>query len=65
MLDAYEKFNNEVKKNYERNKRCFTGYNWQGIVHKKGDDEDTPKLFRKNKKANLSWINNESLKVTS
>ena len=62
LLDAYEKFNNEVKKNYERNKRCLLVITGKG-VHKKGDDEDTPKLFHgKIKNSILSWINNESLK---
>ena len=64
LVEAYEKFISEVKKNYNNNKRCLLIITGKG-VHKKIDSEqDTnPKLFYgKIKNSIIDWINEDDLK---
>ena len=64
LVEAYEKFISEVKKNYNNNKRCLLIITGKG-VHKKIDSEqDTrPKLFYgKIKNSIINWINEDDLK---
>ncbi len=64
LVEAYEKFISEVKKNYNNNKRCLLIITGKG-VHKKIDSEQdtSPKLFYgKIKNSIINWINEDDLK---
>ena len=64
LVEAYEKFISEVKKNYDKNKRCLLIITGKG-VHKKIENEQdvNPKLFYgKIKNSIISWINEDDLK---
>ena len=64
LIEAYEKFKNEVKKNYNKNKRCVLIITGKG-VHKKIENEEhaPPKLFYgKIKNSIINWINEDDLK---
>ncbi len=64
LVEAYEKFISEVKKNYNKNKRCLLIITGKG-VHKKAENEQetNPKLFYgKIKNSIISWINEDDLK---
>mgnify|MGYP001419582844 CR=1 FL=1 len=64
LAEAHEKFITEVKKNYNKNKRCLLIITGKG-VHKKNENEQntSPKLFYgKIKNSIINWINEDSLK---
>ena len=64
LLEAHEKFISEVKKNYNKNKRCLLIITGKG-VHKKieNDQNTTPRLFYgKIKNSIINWINEDNLK---
>ena len=64
LVEAHEKFISEVKKNYNKNKRCLLIITGKG-VHKKTENEQdtTPKLFYgKIKNSIINWINEDDLK---
>ena len=64
LVEAHEKFINEVKKNYNKNKRCLLIITGKG-VHKKTENEQgsSPKLFYgKIKNSIINWINEDDLK---
>ena len=63
LLDACEKFKNEIIKNYNSNKRCLLIITGKGnhVANQKKDQD--PKLFHgKIKNSIISWINQEDLK---
>ena len=61
LLEAYEKFKKEVKKTYEKNKRCILVITGKGLHVNTNNPE--PKLFYgKIKNAIVSWIEEEDLK---
>jgi len=63
LAEAHEKFVSEVKKNYNKNKRCLLIITGKG-VHKKVENEQgtSPKLFYgKIKNSIISWINENDL----
>ena len=64
LVEAYEKFVSEVKKNYSYNKRCLLIITGKGVNKKIGNEQDTnPKLFYgKIKNSIINWINEEDLK---
>ena len=64
LLEAHEKLISEVKKNYNKNKRCLLIITGKG-VHKKIENEQdaNPKLFYgKIKNSIINWINEDDLK---
>ena len=64
LIEAHEKFITEVKKNYNKNKRCLLIITGKG-VHKKieNEQETNPKLFYgKIKNSIINWINEDNLK---
>ena len=64
LVEAYEKFISEVKKNYDKNKRCLLIITGKG-AHKKVENEQdvSPKLFYgKIKNSIINWINEDDLK---
>ena len=64
LVEAHEKFISEVKKNYNKNKRCLLIITGKG-VHKKIENEQdvNPKLFYgKIKNSIINWINEDDLK---
>ncbi|MDA9748714.1 Smr/MutS family protein [Pelagibacteraceae bacterium] len=64
LVEAHEKFISEVKKNYNKNKRCLLIITGKG-VHKKIENQlDTsPKLFYgKIKNSIINWIKEDDLK---
>ena len=64
LVEAHEKFINEVKKNYNKNKRCLLIITGKG-AHKKNENEQdiNPKLFYgKIKNSIINWINEDDLK---
>ena len=64
LLEAHEKFKNEIIKNYNNNKRCLLIITGKG-AHKKFDnfDEEKPKLFYgKIKNSIIQWINEADIK---
>ncbi len=64
LVEAYEKFITEVKKNYNKNKRCILFITGKG-VHKKTENEQdkSQKLFYgKIKNSIINWINEDDLK---
>ena len=67
LLDAQEKFTNEVIKMYNSNKRCILVITGKGAHNHNQDkghfDDEKPKLFYgKIKNSIISWIKNETLK---
>ena len=64
LAEAHEKFIIEVKKNYNKNKRCLLIITGKGVHKKIKNDEDAgPKLFYgKIKKSIINWINEDDLK---
>ena len=64
LAEAHEKFINEVKKNYNKNKRCLLIITGKGVHKKTENEQDTnPKLFYgKIKNSIISWINEDNLK---
>jgi len=63
LVKAHEKFISEVKKNYNKNKRCLLIITGKG-VHKKtvNEQETNPKLFYgKIKNSIINWINEDNL----
>jgi DNA-nicking Smr family endonuclease len=64
LVEAHEKFINEVKKNYNKNKRCLLIITGKGVHKKIENEEDTnPKLFYgKIKNTIINWINENNLK---
>ncbi len=64
LVEAHEKLTGEVKKNYNKNKRCLLIITGKGI-HKKTENEQStkPKLFYgKIKNSIINWINEDDLK---
>tara|TARA_A200000113_G_C8723155_1_gene309059 strand:+ start:91 stop:630 length:540 start_codon:yes stop_codon:yes gene_type:complete len=64
LVEAHEKFISEVKKNYNKNKRCLLIITGKG-VHKKTESNQytNPKLFYgKIKNSIINWINEDDLK---
>ena len=64
LVEAHEKFISEVKKNYNKNKRCLLIITGKGVHKKNENDQDTnPKLFYgKIKNSIIKWINEDDLK---
>ena len=64
LVEAHEKLNSEVKKNYNKNKRCLLIITGKGVHKKIENDKDTnPKLYYgKIKNSIISWINEDDLK---
>ena len=64
LVEAREKFISEVKKNYNKNKRCLLIITGKGVHKKIENDQDTsPKLFYgKIKNSIVNWINEDNLK---
>ena len=64
LAEAHEKFINEVKKNYNKNKRCLLIITGKGVLKKIEHAQDTsPKLFYgKIKNSIINWINEDDLK---
>ena len=64
LMDAYDKFKNEVIKNHNKNKRCLLVITGKGVQpNKKNNDTMTPKLFHgKIKNSIISWIKEDCLK---
>ena len=64
LVEAQETFKREVKKNYNKNKRCLLIITGKGVHKKTTNDQDTnPKLFYgKIKNSIISWINEDDLK---
>jgi len=63
LTEAYEKFISEVKKNYNKNKRCLLIITGKGVHKKiKNEQDTTPKLFYgKIKNSIINWINEDGL----
>ncbi len=64
LAEAHEKFIGEVKKNYNKNKRCLLIITGKGVHKKIENEQDTsPRLFYgKIKNSIINWINDEELK---
>ena len=64
LAEAHEKFISEVKKNYNKNKRCLLIITGKGVHKKTENEQDTsPKLFYgKIKNSIINWINDDDLK---
>ncbi len=63
LLEAYDKFKNEVKKTYHKNKRCILVITGKGAYPNNQKEETTPKLFYgKIKNSIVSWIKEDDLK---
>ena len=64
LVEAHEKFISEVKKNYNKNKRCLLIITGKGVHKKIQNEQDTnPKLFYgKIKNSIINWINEDNLK---
>ena len=64
LVEAHEKFISEVKKNYNKNKRCLLIITGKGVHKKNQNEQDTnPKLFYgKIKNSIINWINEDNLK---
>ena len=64
LVKAHEKFISEVKKNYNKNKRCLLFITGKGIHNKTENDHDkSQKLFYgKIKNSIINWINEYDLK---
>jgi len=64
LVQAHDKFISEVKKNYNKNKRCLLIITGKGVHKKTGNEQDTnPKLFYgKIKNSIINWINQDDLK---
>ena len=64
LVEAHEKFISEVKKNYNKNKRCLLIITGQGVHKKNQNEQDTnPKLFYgKIKNSIINWINEDNVK---
>ncbi len=64
LVEAYDKLNSEVKKNYNKNKRCLLIITGKGVHKKIENDQDTnPKLYYgKIKNSIINWINEDDLK---
>ena len=62
LLDAHDKFKKEVKKSYDKNKRCILVITGKGVYQNKNNEELKPKLFHgKIKNSIISWIKDEEL----
>ena len=64
LSEAHLKFISEVKKNYNKNKRCLLIITGKGVHKKIENEKDTkPKLFYgKIKNSIINWINEDDLK---
>ena len=64
ILDAYEKFRDEVIKLYNENKRCMLVITGKGVhLKRKESMEESPKLFHgKIKKSIIDWIKEDQFK---
>ena len=64
LLDAYEKFKDEVIKLYNKNKRCMLVITGKGVhLKRKESTEENPKLFYgKIKKSIIDWIKEDQFK---
>ena len=64
LLDAYEKFKDEVIKLYNKNKRCMLVITGKGVhLKRKESTEENPKLFHgKIKKSIIDWIKEDQFK---
>ena len=64
LVHQHEKFISEVKKNYNKNKRCLLIITGKGVHKKNQNEQDTnPKLFYgKIKNSIINWINEDDLK---
>ena len=64
LVEAHKKFISEVKKNYNKNKRCLLIITGKGVHKKIENEQDTnPKLFYgKIKNSIINWINEDDLK---
>ena len=64
ILEAYEKFKDEVIKLYNKNKRCMLVITGKGVHLKiKESTEENPKLFHgKIKKSIIDWIREDQFK---
>ena len=64
LLEAYEKLKMEVKKTYNKNKRCILVITGKGVHQNKKKEETAPKLFHgKIKNSIVSWIKEEELRT--
>ncbi len=63
LIDAYDLFKKEIKKTYEKNKRCILVITGKGSHLNKTKEDFNPKLFYgKIKKSIISWAEEDSLK---
>ena len=64
ILDAYEKFKDEVIKLYNKNKRCMLIITGKGVHLKRTENtKENPKLFHgKIKKSIIDWIKEDQFK---
>ena len=63
LIDAYEKFKNEVTKMYKAKKRCILVVTGKGLNSKNNNINERPRLFHgKIKNSIISWINEEELR---
>ena len=63
LIDAYEKFKNEVRKMYKAKKRCILVITGKGLNSKNNNINERPRLFHgKIKNSIISWINEEELR---
>ena len=64
LAEAHEKFRSEVKRNYDKNKRCLLIITGKGVYKKiENEQETSPKLFYgKIKNSIINWINEDDLK---
>ena len=63
LIDAYHIFKKEIKKTYEKNKRCILVITGKGAHPNKTQEDFSPKLFYgKIKKSIISWAEEDSLK---
>jgi len=64
IVDAYEKFRNEIIKLYGKNKRCMLVITGKGVhLKRKESNEEIPKLFYgKIKKSIIEWIKEDQFK---
>ena len=64
LVEAHKKFISEVKRNYNKNKRCLLIITGKGAHKKIENDQDTsPRLFYgKIKNSIINWINEDDLK---
>ncbi len=63
LIDAYHIFKKEIKKTYEKNKRCILIITGKGLKPNRNESGQKPKLFHgKIKNSIMSWIKEDDLK---